>query len=247
MENNKMKCALVTGGSRGIGRAICSKLAAMGYYILVNYKSNEGEANITLQQVQEAGGNGEILGFDVGNKDQVQTILGGWLENNKDNYIEVLVNNAGIKEDGLMMWMKDEQWESVVNTSLNGFFYVTRIVLNSMLHKRYGRIINVVSLSGLKGLPGQTNYSAAKAGVIGATKALAQEVAKRGVTVNAVAPGFIKTDMTEGLDENELKGMIPVKRFGLPAEVAAAVGFLASPEAGYITAEVINVNGGLYS
>lgn len=242
-----MKCALVTGGSRGIGRSICFKMAAMGYYVIVNYKSNHTEAAATLQAVKEKGGDGELLQFDVSSKEQVKELLGGWIEKNKEKYIEVLVNNAGIKDDGLMMWMKDEQWESVIRTSLDGFFYVTRLVLNSMLLKRYGRIINVVSLSGLKGLPGQTNYSAAKAGVIGATKALAQEVAKRGVTVNAVAPGFIKTDMTEGLDENELKGMIPVKRFGLPEEVAFAVGFLASAEAGYITAEVISVNGGLYS
>jgi 3-oxoacyl-[acyl-carrier protein] reductase len=146
-----------------------------------------------------------------------------------------------------MMWMKDEQWESVLKTSLDGFFYVTRAVLNGMLLKRYGRIVNVVSLSGLKGLPGQTNYSAAKAGVIGATKALAQEVGRRGITVNAVAPGFIKTDMTEGLDEKTLKAIIPVQRFGLPEEVAHAVGFLASPEASYITAEVLSINGGMYS
>jgi 3-oxoacyl-[acyl-carrier protein] reductase len=242
-----MKCALVTGGSRGIGRSICYKMASMGYYTIINYKTNEAEANITLKEIKEKGGNGEILQFDVSSKDQVQSLLGNWIEKNTDKYIEVLVNNAGIKDDGLMMWMKDEQWETVVRTSLDGFFYVTRLLLNSMLLKRYGRIVNVVSLSGLKGLPGQTNYSAAKAGVIGATKALAQEVAKRGVTVNAVAPGFIKTDMTEGLDENELKGMIPVKRFGLPEEVAHAVGFLVSAEAGYITATVINVNGGLYS
>ena len=242
-----MKCALVTGGSRGIGRSICYKMAAMGYYVIVNYKSNEAEANNTLQAIKDKGGNGELLQFDVSSKEQIQNLLGNWIEKHTDKYIEVLVNNAGIKDDGLMMWMKDEQWETVVRTSLDGFFYVTRLVLNGMLLKRYGRIVNVVSLSGLKGLPGQTNYSAAKAGVIGATKALAQEVAKRGVTVNAVAPGFIKTDMTEGLDENELKGMIPVKRFGLPEEVAHAVGFLASAEAGYITAEVINVNGGLYS
>ena len=242
-----MKCALVTGGSRGIGRAICYKLSAMGYFVVINYKSNEAEANITLQEIKKQGGNGEIIQFDVADKNQVQTKLADWIALNLDNHIEVLVNNAGIKDDGLMMWMKDEQWDSVVRTSLDGFFYVTRVLLNSMLLKRYGRIINVVSLSGLKGLPGQTNYSAAKAGVIGATKALAQEVAKRGVTVNAVAPGFIKTDMTEGLDENEMKGMIPVKRFGLPEEVAHAVGFLASADAAYITAEVINVNGGLYS
>ena len=169
------------------------------------------------------------------------------MEANKDKTIEVLVNNAGIREDALMMWMKDEQWDRVIDTSLGGFFYVTRIVVNSMLLKKYGRIINIVSLSGLKGLPGQTNYSAAKAGVIGATKALAQEIGRRGITVNAVAPGFIKTEMTEDLNENELKSLIPLKRFGLPEEVAHAVGFLASSEAAYITAEVISVNGGLYS
>jgi 3-oxoacyl-[acyl-carrier protein] reductase len=242
-----MKCALVTGGSRGIGRSVCLKMSEMGYYVLVNYKSNEAEALNTLEQVRQLGGNGELLQFDVSDKEQVASALGNWIEKNANSYIEVLVNNAGIKDDGLLMWMKDEQWDAVIRTSLDGFFYVTRLVLSNMLLKRYGRIINIVSLSGLKGLPGQANYSAAKAGVIGATKALAQEVAKRGVTVNAVAPGFIKTDMTEGLDENELKAIIPVKRFGLPEEVAHAVGFLASSGAGYITAAVINVNGGLYS
>lgn len=242
-----MKCALVTGGSRGIGRAICYKMAEMGYYVLVNYKGNEEEANKTLAQIKQNGGDGELLQFDVSKKEDIQHVLGRWIETAADKYIEVLVNNAGIKDDGLLMWMKDEQWDSVLKTSLDGFFYVTRLVINDMLVKKYGRIVNVVSLSGLKGLPGQTNYSAAKAGVIGATKALAQEVGRRGVTVNAVAPGFIKTDMTEGLDEKELKSMIPVKRFGTPEEVAHAVGFLASPEAAYITAEVLSINGGLYS
>jgi len=146
-----------------------------------------------------------------------------------------------------MMWMKDEQGNRVIDTSLGGFFYVTRLVVNSMLMKKKGRIINIVSLSGLKGMAGQTNYSAAKAGVIGATKALAQEIARKGITVNAVAPGFIKTDMTSDLNENELKAMIPVKRFGTPEEVASTVGFLASEGASYITGEVISVNGGLYS
>jgi 3-oxoacyl-[acyl-carrier protein] reductase len=242
-----MKCALVTGGSRGIGRAVCYKLAEMGYYIIVNYKANETEANNTLAHIKENGGDGELLKFDVANKDDINTVLGNWMENQGDKYIEVLINNAGIKDDVLMMWMKDEQWDSVLKTSLDGFFYVTRLVLNDMLIRKYGRIINVVSLSGLKGLPGQINYSAAKAGVIGATKALAQEVGRRGITVNAVAPGFIKTDMTEGLDEKELRSMIPVKRFGTPEEVAHAVGFLATPEAAYITAEILSVNGGLYS
>ena len=242
-----MKFALVTGGSRGIGRAICVTMAEMGYNVLINYKSNEEEANNTLALVKEKGVDGEILQFDVSDKQAIMSKLGGWMESNTDKVIEVLVNNAGIREDGLMMWMKDEQWDNVIKTNLDGFFYVTRLVVNSMLQKKYGRIINIVSLSGLKGLPGQTNYSAAKAGVIGATKALAQEIGRKGITVNAVAPGFIKTDMTEGLNEAELKNMVPLKRFGLPEEVAHTGGFLATAGAAYITGEVISVNGGLYS
>ncbi len=242
-----MKCALVTGGSRGIGRAVCIKMAKMGYYVLVNYKTNQEEANKTLSSIKENGGNGELMAFDVSIKEQVQQTLGSWIEKNPEKFIEVLVNNAGIKDDVLMMWMKDEQWENVLRTNLNSFFYITRLVLNGMLMKRYGRIINIVSLSGLKGLPGQTNYSAAKGGVIAATKALAQEVGRRGVTVNAVAPGFITTDMTEGIPEKEMKSLIPVNRFGSPEEVAYAVGFLASQEASYITGEVLSVNGGMYS
>jgi 3-oxoacyl-[acyl-carrier protein] reductase len=242
-----MKYALVTGGSRGIGRAISLELAGMGYYVLVNYLSNAEEAGRTLTEIREHGGDGELLPFDVGDKDQVQQQLTGWMEKNPSTYIEVLVNNAGITKDALMVWMEDTQWSEVIRTNLDSFFFVTRIVLNSMLQKRYGRIINVVSLAGLKGHAGQTNYSAAKAGVIGATKALAQEVGRHGITVNAVAPGFIHTDMTEGLNEKELKVLIPVRRFGLPEEVAFAVGFLASPRASYITAEVLSINGGLYS
>lgn len=242
-----MKFALVTGGSRGIGKAVCIRLASMGYHVLINYRSNEAEALQTLALVKEKGVEGEIIRFDVADKEQIITTLGGWMEANPDKTIEVLVNNAGIRDDGLMMWMKDEQWNRVIDTSLGGFFYVTRLVVNSMLMKKYGRIINIVSLSGLKGMAGQTNYSAAKAGVIGATKALAQEIARKGITVNAVAPGFIKTDMTSDLNENELKAMIPVKRFGTPEEVASTVGFLASEGASYITGEVISVNGGLYS
>jgi len=242
-----MKTALVTGGSRGIGRAVSIKLAAMGYYVLVNYKSNVEEAETTLSQIKENGKNGELLKFDVSDRSQIKQTLGDWITRNIDKPIEILVNNAGIKDDNLMLWMKDDQWDDVIKTSLDGFFFVTRLVLDSMLLNRYGRIINIVSLSGLKGLPGQTNYSAAKAGVIGATKALAQEVGRSGITVNAVAPGFIKTDMTEDLDEKELKKMIPVNRFGSTEEVAHAVAFLASPEAAYITAQVLSINGGLYS
>lgn len=242
-----MKFALVTGGSRGIGKAVCIKMAEMGYNVLINYKSNEEEAKNTLALVKEKGVEGELIQFDVSDKTAIMGKLGAWMEANTDKVIEVLVNNAGIRDDGLMMWMKDEQWDSVLKTNLDAFFYVTRLVVNSMLQKKYGRIINIVSLSGLKGLPGQTNYSAAKAGVIGATKALAQEIGRKGITVNAVAPGFIKTDMTEGLNEAELKNMVPLKRFGTPEEVAHTVGFLATGGAAYITGEVISVNGGLYS
>jgi len=241
------KCALVTGGSRGIGRAVCISLAGEGYYVVVNFKGNEEAASETLALIQEAGGSGELLQFDVADRSQVQTVLGGWMEANADKTIEVLVNNAGIKDDVLMMWMKDEQWDAVLNTSLGGFFTVTRLVVNSMLKKRYGRIVNIVSLSGLKGLAGQTNYSAAKGGVIAATKALAQEVGKRNITVNAVAPGFIKTDMTADINEAEMKALIPANRFGNPEEVAFTVKFLVAPEAGYITGQVISVNGGLYT
>lgn len=241
------KFALVTGGSRGIGRAVCLTLADKGYHILINFRSNETEASQTASLVREKGVEAELIKFDVADRAATNDLLNKWIEANPDKTIEVLVNNAGIRDDGLLMWMKDEQWDNVLNTSLGGFFNVTRVVVNQMLMKKYGRIINIVSLSGLKGLPGQTNYSAAKAGVIGATKALAQEIGRKGITVNAIAPGFIKTDMTEDLNEAELKTMIPLRRFGTPEEVAFTVSFLASPEAGYITGEVISINGGLYS
>lgn len=242
-----MKYALVTGGSRGIGRATCLKLAAEGYNILINYKSNDAQANETQRLVKELGREAELLKFDVSSKEETDQALGQWIENNKDKHIEVLVNNAGIRQDALLMWMTHDQWKNVLGSSLDAFYNVTRLVVSGMLTKRYGRIVNVVSLSGIKGMPGQVNYSAAKAGVIGATKALAQEVARRGVTVNAVAPGFIETDMTEDLKADELSKLIPMQRFGKPEEVADAIVFLASPKASYITASVVSINGGLYS
>lgn len=242
-----MKTALVTGGSRGIGRAICLKLASMNYFVLINYKSNKEEAQNTLNLIRNEGGDGSLLQFDISVRSEVDKAMNKWHEENKDTYIEVLVNNAGIRKDMLMIFMEDHHWNDVLNTNLHGFFYITRYLLKNMLVMKYGRIVNVVSLSGLKGLPGQVNYSAAKAAIIGATKALAQEVGKKKVTVNAVAPGFIKTDMTKDLNENELKSLIPLNRFGSPDEVAEAVCFLASEKASYITGEVISVNGGLYT
>jgi 3-oxoacyl-[acyl-carrier protein] reductase len=242
-----MKYALVTGGSRGIGRAICIKLAEEGYNIIINFKSNEAEANKTAELVREKNVQAQLLKFDVSNKAEVDTVLGDWVEKNKETPIEVLVNNAGVREDALMIWMTDEQWQNVLGSSLDAFYYVTRHVVSGMLANKYGRIVSVVSLSGIKGMPGQTNYSAAKAGVIGATKALAQEVGRRGVTVNAVAPGFIRTDMTQDLNEKELQSLIPMRRFGEPDEVADTIVFLASKKASYITGTVISINGGLYS
>jgi len=242
-----MDYALVTGGSGGIGKAICIKLAQMGYHVLIHYFSNEAAANETLKAVNEVGGNGTLMRFDVGNFTEVKAGLENWKQTNPDQYISVLVNNAGTSKDMLLVWMEEQDWQQVINTNLNSFYYVTSQLIKDMVIKKFGRIVNLVSLSGLKGLPGQTNYSAAKAGVIGATKALAQEVGRKNVTVNAVAPGYIKTEMTKDLDESELKKPIPMNRFGTPEEVAETVGFLVSKGASYITGEVINVNGGLYT
>lgn len=242
-----MKYALVTGGSRGIGRAVCVRLARMGYHVLVNCVDRIDEAEHTLELVRQEGQDGEVLKFDVGNRVQVSAVLEAWMEKHPEEYIEVLVNNAGVRRDNLMVFMPGEDWDSVLGTGLDGFYNVTQPLLQPMLVHKFGRIVNMASVSGLRGMPGQANYSAAKGGIIAATKALAQEVARKNVTVNAVAPGFIRTDMVEGLDEAALKKTIPVGRFGMPEEVAGLVGFLVSRDAGYITGEVIAVNGGLYT
>lgn len=243
-----MKYALVTGGSRGIGRAVCLQLAKDGFAILINYRSAEQKAIEVKEMIESEGGTAELLPFDVADKEATHTALEAWAASHgKDDYIDVLVNNAGMRSDAVLLFMEDAQWHNVINTTLDGFYHVTQPVLKRMARKRHGRIINMASVSGIKGLPGQCNYSAAKGALIATTKALALEVAGRGITVNAIAPGFIATDMTEGLDEETLKQSIPMGRFGNAQEVADLVSFLASERSSYITGEVISINGGLYT
>ncbi|MBQ3237758.1 MAG: 3-oxoacyl-ACP reductase FabG [Bacteroidaceae bacterium] len=243
-----MKYALVTGGSRGIGRAVCLQLAKDGFAILINYRSAEQKAIEVKQLIEAEGGVAELLPFDVSDKEATHAALEAWAAaHGKDDYIDVLVNNAGMRSDAVLLFMEDAQWHNVINTTLDGFYHVTQPVLKRMARKRHGRIINMASVSGIKGLPGQCNYSAAKGALIATTKALALEVANRNITVNAIAPGFIATDMTEGLDEESLKQGIPMGRFGSAEEVAHLVSFLASEHSSYITGEVISINGGLYT
>jgi len=243
-----MKAALVTGASRGLGRAIAVQLAKdLGLHIIINFAGNKDAAIETRELIINNGGSAELLQFDVKNNEEVKNAMQLWMEKNPDIFIEVLVNNAGITRDNLFPWVSEQDWDDVINTSVKGMYNCTQAVIQKMLRSRSGRIINIASLSGLKGVPGQTNYSAAKGAMIAATKALSQEVAKRNITVNAIAPGFIISDMTKDLNEEELKKMVPANRFGKAEEVAYLASFLASDKASYITGEVININGGVYA
>ncbi len=238
------KYALVTGGSRGIGRATCIELARMGYNVLINYLNNCEAAAETARAVNEAGRIAECLKFDISEEEEVENVLGGWIRSNPDCVIEVLVNNAGMRRDNLFVWINKKEWKSVFNTNVDGFYHVSRQVLRTMLKQRYGRIVNVVSMSGLVGPQGQTHYAASKAALIGATKSLSKEVGKRNVTVNSVAPGYIRTEMIADIDESSRAQSIPVKRFGEPEEVASLIGFLCSDKASFITGETLNIDGG---
>lgn len=240
-----MNYALITGAGRGIGRAIAERLARDGYTVIINYHSNTAAAEATKAAIEAEGGKAELLPFDVADSQAIEAALTAWDAAHEGEHISVLVNNAGIRRDGLLVFMNEQDWHDVLDTTAEGFYYVTHHVLPAMLRARNGRIVNITSISGISGLPGQVNYSAAKAALIGATKALSKEVAARKVTVNAVAPGFICTDMTADLDEAELKKTIPAGRFGKPEEVAALVSFLCSDEAAYITGQVISIAGGM--
>jgi len=242
-KENTQQIALVTGASRGIGRAVAIALADSGRFVYLNYASNQTAAEETLEAIRATGGSGELLCFDVTDKSASEQAVKKIVK--EKGKIDILVNNAGVRDDMLMVWMKENNWQHVLDTNLTGFFNVTRLVVKNMLPKRFGRIVNISSTSGQVGVAGQVNYSASKAGLIGATRSLASEVAKRKITVNCVAPGFIDTDMTDSLPLEEVATSIPAGRVGKPGEVAAAVVFLCSDEAAYITGQVLGVNGGI--
>jgi 3-oxoacyl-[acyl-carrier protein] reductase len=239
------RIALVTGASRGIGRAVAVSLAAAGCHVLINYRSSQHEAEETLSLVEHANGKGELRAFDVANGaacgEAIEQIL------RAHQRIDILINNAGIRHDSLLVFMKPEQWTEVIATNLNSFYNVTQPVVKQMAMNRWGRIVTIASTAGQTGVEGQANYAASKAGVIGASKALAREVAKRGVTINVLAPGFIETEMVKGLPREQLVAQIPAGRFGKPEEVATAAVFLCSDAAAYITGAVLNINGGVYT
>ncbi|MEJ5285281.1 MAG: 3-oxoacyl-ACP reductase FabG [Brevinematales bacterium] len=237
------KIAFITGAVRGIGASISLQLAQDGYDIWANYRSNHEAAHELKQKIEKIGRECLLLPFDVSSAEETEKVLMPLLEKDVP---EVLVNNAGIMKESLFIWMADKDWKDVIDVSLNGYFNVTRRVLFFMLQKRRGIIVNISSTAGQSGLPGMGAYSAAKAGIIGATKSLALEVAERGIRVNAVAPGFVETDMTSNLPVEEIIKKIPMKRMAKPEEIASVVSFLCSPAASYITGQVIPVNGGIY-
>ncbi|MBF0101577.1 MAG: 3-oxoacyl-ACP reductase FabG [Desulfobacterales bacterium] len=237
------KIALVTGGSRGIGRAISIELAKSGFYIIINYKSDKDGALQTLKNVTESGANGEIIQFDISNRLETKQAIHDMIA--KHSVLSVLINNAGIASDGLFVMMSPEKWDSVINTNLNGFYNVTKPVIENMVRQKNGVIVSISSISGLIGNRGQANYSAAKAGLIAASRALSLEVARLGIRVNVVAPGLIETDMIKEAPVTEIKKIIPMARLGQPEEVAKVVRFLCSDDASYITGQTICVNGGM--
>ncbi len=242
-EKHVEKVAIITGGSRGIGRAISMELAKHGYYIIINYKSDDQAAVETLEKVKRIGSGGEIIKFDVSNPMESQIAIEDIAS--RFDTIEALVNNAGITADGLFVMMPEADWDSVINTTLKGFYNVTKPVLQKMIQNKHGAIVSISSIAGLIGHRGQANYSAAKAGLIGTTRAIATEVARLGVRVNVVAPGLIETDMIKDIPAHMIKGLIPMARIGKPEEVAKVVRFLCSDDASYITGQVISVNGGM--
>lgn len=241
------KVAVVTGGSRGIGRAICIRLASMGALVYINYVSRPAAAEETQKFIHEAGGKAEIIGFDVADSSDVQAAFKKIIAD--AGSVDILVNNAGITRDGLMARMKESDWEEVINTNLKGSFLCAKAASRMMMKKKWGRIVNISSVSGVAGNPGQVNYSAAKAGLIGLTKSMAREYASRNITVNSVAPGYIETEMTDLLDEKsqeQIKSEIPLATFGRTEDVAGAVAYLVSDDGRYITGQTLNVNGGMY-
>jgi 3-oxoacyl-[acyl-carrier protein] reductase len=242
------KCALVTGASGGLGGSIALQLAMdHQLHILVHYFENPDGAKQTRQLIEKEGLSAELIQFDIRDKESVAETIHHWTEQNPDKSITVLVNNAGMTKDGLFLWMSDQDWESVLDINLKGFFQITQLVLKNMMRNKFGRIINISSVSGVRGTAGQVNYSAAKAGLIGATKALAQEMARMNITVNAIAPGFIETGMVGSEQFEKFKQLIPMERLGTTEEVAHLASFLASEKSSYITGETININGGLHT
>ncbi|MFH1981176.1 MAG: 3-oxoacyl-ACP reductase FabG [Pseudomonadota bacterium] len=235
--------ALVTGGSRGIGRAICVELAQTGYHVIINYRSDDAGATETLRLVRQTGADGTPAPFDVADGPQSQAAVADLLA--RFGRMDALVNNAGITADGLFIMMEPENWHRVIQTSLDGFYNVTRPVLEKMVRARKGAVVSIASVAGVMGNRGQANYSAAKAGLIGASRAVAKEVGRLGIRINVVAPGLIDTDMIQGAPVENIKQMIPMARIGRPEEVATVVRFLCSEDAAYITGQVIGVNGGM--